>query len=459
MKRDHGKPEWGRGERDRGKPEGERGERDHGNPEGERVEPTGSAAAAIAAARRVIGRPLGRVLPALSETLAAAVPHLAAAELSTHCSYAPFKTCGPEEITDRLTQADLAPLLASGVAGRPWQGTLSLAGAERPVLAVHSDATPRGAVLLLVREEGAAPAGAEALALVQALWDLVTAHFERLAAEAVPGVLARSLTAAGTRARVLAELGEEQAATLTGLLGVLRSRRLDDAVARATAVELAVAKLVELRARAERDQEVTEEPADRAFARLAESLEPLLRYGPVRLELAGPDGDARPLHADLAHTARAVVRAVLLTVLDQDGVGRVRVGWRLTGDELRATVRDDGPGELSARALAPGRVAERLAVLGGRLEVDAEPGWGTTVTAVLPLRAGHPEPAAADPLTGLGGRELEVLTRLALGHRNRAIAAELHISESTVKFHVANILTKLGVGSRGEAAAVYHAAA
>ncbi|MEU6057566.1 LuxR C-terminal-related transcriptional regulator [Streptomyces sp. NPDC047097] len=417
------------------------------------------ATAAITAAYRVISRPLGRILPALSELLAGPVPHLAAAELSTHCSYAPFKTYGPEPVTARLTHADLAPLLASGVAGRPWQGTLRLAGADRPVLAVRSDATPRGAVLVLVREEGAAPVDAGALALAQALWDLVTAHYERLAAEAVPGALTRSLTAAGTRSRVLAELGEDQAATLTGLLGVLRSRRLDDGAARAAAVELTVAKLVELRARTERDQDIAEEAADQAFERLADSLRPLVRYNPVRLELAGPD-DARLLPAGLADTARAVARSVLLTVLEQDRVGRVQVGWRIDGEELRVTVRDDGPGELSARALAPARVAERLDVLGGRIDLDAVPGWGTTVTAALPLRTTtpHPDPAPS-PLTTLGERELEVLTRLARGHRNRAIAEELHISESTVKFHVANILTKLGVGSRGEAAALYHAAA
>jgi DNA-binding NarL/FixJ family response regulator len=49
--------------------------------------------------------------------------------------------------------------------------------------------------------------------------------------------------------------------------------------------------------------------------------------------------------------------------------------------------------------------------------------------------------------------------RLALGHRNRTIVQEPHISESTVKFHVANILAKLSVGSRGEAAAFFHSAA
>lgn len=54
----------------------------------------------------------------------------------------------------------------------------------------------------------------------------------------------------------------------------------------------------------------------------------------------------------------------------------------------------------------------------------------------------------------LGARELEVLGHLARGRRNRDIAADLHISESTVKFHVAKILEKLSVGSRGEAAAL-----
>jgi DNA-binding NarL/FixJ family response regulator len=76
-----------------------------------------------------------------------------------------------------------------------------------------------------------------------------------------------------------------------------------------------------------------------------------------------------------------------------------------------------------------------------------------------PVRAPSPnETPGADPLAGLGARELEVLERLALGHRNRTIAQERHISESTVKFHVANILSKLSVGSRGEAAALFHSA-
>ncbi|MEU9126361.1 LuxR C-terminal-related transcriptional regulator [Streptomyces sp. NPDC048506] len=437
------------------------------------------AVTALTAAHEVIRQPLGEILPRLSAVLAELVPHRAAAELSTHCAHSPFKTAGDPEITGRISTADLAPLLASGVPGRPWQGTLTLAGAERPVLAVTSHATPRGAVLLLVRdgdgagratEDGSPGSGAAratatttpppvddaALACVQALWDVVTSHLDRMAVEALPGALARSRTAAGTRARVIAELGEAYSSVLTGLLGVLRSRTLDDAAARATATDLAVSALVDLRAEAERDQEIAEEPAGQAFARLADSLRPLVRYSPVRLELGAPDS-TRTVAADVAHTARVIVRALLLKVLEQETVSRVHIGWQLTDDELRATVRDDGPGTLTHAALAPGRVTERLDVLDGRLDVDAVPGWGTTVSATIPLRVS--QDAAPDPLISLGERELEVLARLALGHRNRAIAQELHISESTVKFHVAKILTKLGVGSRGEAAALFHAVA
>ncbi|MFI0155700.1 helix-turn-helix transcriptional regulator [Streptomyces lydicus] len=411
---------------------------------------------ALTAAYEVIRQPLGEILPRLSAVLAELVPHRAAAELSTHCVHSPFKTYGDPEITDRLSTADMAPLLASGVPGRPWQGTLPLAGGERPVLVVTSDATPRRAVLLLVREADALPVDEPATALVQALWDVVTSHFDRLASEAMPGALARSRTAAGTRARVMAELGEAYSAALTALLGVLRSRTLGDAAARATATDLAVSALVELRAEAERDQEIAEEPAGQAFSRLADSLRPLVRYSPVRLELGAPDS-TRTVAADVAHTARVIVRAVLLKVLEQETVTRVHVGWQLTDDELRATLRDDGPGTLTHDVLAPGRVTERLDVLDGRLDVDAVPGWGTTIAATIPLRVS--QDPAPDPLIALGERELEVLARLALGHRNRAIAQELHISESTVKFHVAKILTKLGVGSRGEAAALFHAVA
>ncbi|MFD9910939.1 LuxR C-terminal-related transcriptional regulator [Streptomyces sp. NPDC059063] len=428
-----------------------------------------AALAALADATEVIRAPLGETLPRLSAVVARRLPHHALAELAPHCSYAPFKAYaaasgGDPELAGRITAADLDPLFATVRPGKPWAGTARVGGADREVLAVASEAAPRGAVLVLVLvrdvEGGRVSEGVRGggdVAYLQALFDLVTAHLGRLAAEAVPGPLATSRAASGERARVTAELGEAHAAALTGLLGVLRSRTLDDRGARAAATELAVSALVGLRADVERDQAVAEEPADQAFARLGDSLRTLLRHGDVDLDLV-PPGTARRLPADIAHAARAVVRAVVLASLEQDGVRRMRVGWAVAGSELRLTVRDDGPGSLTSCVLGPRRVADRLEAVGGRLDIDPVPGWGTTVTAAIPLGTGD-APPSADQLSGLGARELEVLGHLARGLRNRAIARELRISESTVKFHVANILTKLGVASRGEAAARFHAVA
>ena len=61
-----------------------------------------------------------------------------------------------------------------------------------------------------------------------------------------------------------------------------------------------------------------------------------------------------------------------------------------------------------------------------------------------------------DPATDLGltAREREVLALIAIGRTNRQIADELFISQSTAGVHVSNILGKLGVTGRGEAAAL-----
>lgn len=56
----------------------------------------------------------------------------------------------------------------------------------------------------------------------------------------------------------------------------------------------------------------------------------------------------------------------------------------------------------------------------------------------------------------LTARELEVLRWLARGHSNLQIAKEMLVTEDTVKFHVGNVLSKLGVPSRSKAVALSH---
>jgi DNA-binding CsgD family transcriptional regulator len=74
-------------------------------------------------------------------------------------------------------------------------------------------------------------------------------------------------------------------------------------------------------------------------------------------------------------------------------------------------------------------------------------------SARLALAAGRDDAIPAPRPRGLTARESEVLRLVAAGRSNPEIAAELFISAKTASVHVSNILAKLGVGSRGEAAA------
>ncbi len=74
---------------------------------------------------------------------------------------------------------------------------------------------------------------------------------------------------------------------------------------------------------------------------------------------------------------------------------------------------------------------------------------------VVPTPAPAPEPFAPNPARrqtlGITARELEILTLVARGLSNREIAAQLFVSENTVKTHCARTFDKLGAARRTQA--------
>jgi DNA-binding NarL/FixJ family response regulator len=68
------------------------------------------------------------------------------------------------------------------------------------------------------------------------------------------------------------------------------------------------------------------------------------------------------------------------------------------------------------------------------------------------------KPRPADPLAELSGRERQVLELVATGLSNQEIGLKLGLAEKTVKHYMTNVLTKLHVRSRVEAALLAHRA-
>ncbi|MDR3693581.1 LuxR C-terminal-related transcriptional regulator [Mucilaginibacter sp.] len=64
-------------------------------------------------------------------------------------------------------------------------------------------------------------------------------------------------------------------------------------------------------------------------------------------------------------------------------------------------------------------------------------------------------PAGIDPLTTLTNKELTILQQIVNGKSNKEIAAANYVEISTIKTHINNIYTKLGIRNRREAVNYY----
>jgi DNA-binding CsgD family transcriptional regulator/signal transduction histidine kinase len=258
--------------------------------------------------------------------------------------------------------------------------------------------------------------------------------------------------AAAEHARTVAEQADRHALTLESVLAVLRSTRVTDAAARAEAVEIASAALVDLRTVTDQQRSTLLEPVTGAFSRLRADLRPLVRFGDLDVQFVEPPATGRALPGDVAHAARAIVRTAVLALVDDGAAKRVRIQWDCDGRNLLMQLRDDGSGTLDVHDDAMRPIAERVVTLDGRVQVASTPGWGSVLDISLPLDPRPTEVDAADD-GDLTPRERDVLRLVATGVGNREIAEGLGISVNTVKYHVANLLRKHGARTRAELAA------
>nr|WP_271209617.1 response regulator transcription factor family protein [Rhodococcus wratislaviensis]GLK34275.1 helix-turn-helix transcriptional regulator [Rhodococcus wratislaviensis] len=387
---------------------------------------------------------------------AATLPYVGSSALvifTEDCTGRPQKKAGEEEITSRVSIAELDTLRATLSDETPWFGEAELAGRPRPVLALKHASS--GALLVLTDPHPADPGHNAGLDMVTYLWRIAARRIQEKVVDAPPSYLLESRAASAERIRVTAELTDLHSTTLETLLAALRSSSLDDAAARSTVTDLAAKALVGLRTLSDRTTDLVEVPVAIAFERLREDLRPLTRFSGIEIEFIEPPQNGRALPGEVAHAGRAIVRGLVLAMMEQPDVSRVRTQWDCDGENLLINVRDDGRGILAADAPSIDRLQRRVQALAGQLRIDVMPRWGADVFVTLPLDL-PARPAGDVAGWDLAARELEVLQHLVAGQRNRTIASTLGISENTVKFHVRNLFRKLDVGSRTEAIALAH---
>jgi len=156
--------------------------------------------------------------------------------------------------------------------------------------------------------------------------------------------------------------------------------------------------------------------------------------------LPGVSGiDALPALREAAPGARVLM--LTMSEDERDLAAALRAGAcgfllkDMEGDELAHSIRRAMRGEHVVAAAMTGKL-----VAAYREAIASPP----TAAPVLP----------ASPLQSLSPRELDILRGIARGESNKEIARGLGIAETTVKVHVQNVLRKLDVSSRVQAAVV-----
>lgn len=151
------------------------------------------------------------------------------------------------------------------------------------------------------------------------------------------------------------------------------------------------------------------------------------------LDVSMPGGGVQAVR-DIA-AAFPVIKVVMLTVSEEE-------------DDVTAALRS------GARAYVLKGVAARELVRIIRAVAAGEVYVTPTLAASLlfELTGSGGRSPAASPLDLLTDREREILERVAAGDSNKEVGAQLHVTEKTVKHHMTNILQKLQVRNRVEAA-------
>jgi DNA-binding NarL/FixJ family response regulator len=153
-------------------------------------------------------------------------------------------------------------------------------------------------------------------------------------------------------------------------------------------------------------------------------------------EPGSPDTAAEVLVWDLGADARTAQERITDVEASEIDVVALVPSASVAAPAIAAGARALLPRETTGAALA----AAVRAVRAGLVVVDP-----SFASSLIPTRERVP---LAEELTA---REQEVLQQLSQGISNKEIAAKMHISDHTVKFHVNAILSKLGVTSRTEA--------